>query len=147
MSVHCTQLSRSSSSWHSGKDSCFVLSDTVVTDYFAQSSMWLFLAQVSVPLAAISLGLTAVGIWQKGVRNPKSSEFLVFLSLFGIFGTLISVWFGIGVAQWAGMDCGSFNPSKCLLAQAAGYVELYFLPNLAVPIIILGWVLVKPRLP
>lgn len=122
-----------------------LLSATVITDYSAQSSMWLFLAQISVPLAAIALGLTAVGVWQKGVMNPKRSQFLVILCLFGFFGTLISVWFGIGVAQWAAMDCYPANPSKCKLVQAAGYMELYFLLSLATPILILGWALAQPR--
>ena len=124
----------------------FVLGATVITDYSAQSSVWLFLAQASVPLAAIALGLTAVGIWQKGVMNPKRSPFLIILCLFGIFGTLISVGFGMGVAQWAAMDCFPSNPSKCMLVQAAGSMELYLLPNLATPIVILGWALAKPRL-
>jgi hypothetical protein len=116
-----------------------LLSLAVTIDYFTQSNMWLFLAQISVLLAALGLLLIVIGIWQKGTVDLRRSQFLVALSLFGIFGTLISVGFGVGVARWAAMDCGSFNPSKCLLVRAGGYMELYFIPNLAAAIIILGW--------
>jgi hypothetical protein len=118
-----------------------VLSAIVTINYLQEANMWLFLAQVSVPLSAEGLVLTVAGILLMGTVDLKKSQFLVALSAFGIFGTLISVWFGIAVAQWAAMDCGSFNPSKCLFVQSAGYMEIYFLPNLAVSIVILGWAL------
>jgi hypothetical protein len=71
--------------------------------------------------------------------GSKMSQLLIALSLFAILGTLFSVGYGIGVGRWAAMDCGYLTPSKCLLVQATGYMKFYFLPNLAVPIIILGW--------
>jgi hypothetical protein len=116
-----------------------VLSTAIAIDYFAAANLWLFFAQISVLLASVSLGMTVFGIWRRGAMGPRMSQLLVAFSMFAILGTLFSVGFGIGVARWAAMDCGYLSRSKCLLVQAGGYMEFYFLPNLAVPIIILGW--------
>jgi hypothetical protein len=118
-----------------------LLSGIVTTDYFQAVRVCLFLAQVSVPLAAETLVVTAAGMLLLGTVDLKRSQYLVALSLFGILAAMISVGFVMAVAEWAAMDCGSFTPSKCLLVQAGGYMEIYFFPNLAAAIIIQGWAL------
>jgi hypothetical protein len=116
----------------------FVLSAIVTIDYFQAATMWLFLAQLSLPLASESLVVTVAGVLIVGRVDIKKSQFLIILSLFGILATMISVGFGMAVAQWAAMDCGSLTPSKCLLVQSDGYMEIYFFPNLVAAIIILA---------
>ena len=114
-----------------------VLSAIVTIDYVQAARMWLFLAQLSVPFSAESLVVTVAGVLIGGRMDLKKGRFLIALSLFGIFATVISVAFGVAVAQWAAMDCGSLTPSKCLLVRASGYMEIYFFPNLAAAIIML----------
>ena len=114
-----------------------VLSAIVTIDYVQAARMWLFLAQLSVPFSAESLVVTIAGVLLVGRMDLKKDRFLIALSLFGIFATVISVGFGVAVAQWAAMDCGPLTHSKCLLVQAGGYMEIYFFPNLAAAIIML----------
>ena len=118
-----------------------VLSAIVTIDYIQAARMWLFLAQLSVPLSTESLVVTVAGVLLVGRVDLKKDHFIIVLSLFGILATVISVGFGMAVAEWAAMDRGSLTPSKCLLVQAGGYMEIYFFPNLAATIIILVWAL------
>jgi hypothetical protein len=96
-----------------------------------------FLAEISVVLTAASLGMSVVGIWRRGAMRLRASQLLVVFSLIALPGSWISIGYFIGAGQWAAMDCGYLEQWKCNLVQAAGYANLYMVPALLVPIILL----------
>jgi len=103
----------------------------------ASADLWLFLAEVSALLVVLGLGMIVVGIWRSGSMGLRTSQLLVALSIVAILGWLTVANFPIGVGNWAAMDCGYLETSKCTLVQAGGYADFYYLPSLALTIILL----------
>jgi len=104
----------------------------------AVSALWLFLAEISVLLAATSLSMTMLGIFRRGKIGLRTSQLLIVLGVFAFFGTLVSAGYVSGAGHWAAMDCGSPNPWKCNLSQATEYVNFYFIPSLLVSILVVS---------
>jgi hypothetical protein len=96
-----------------------------------------FLAEISVLLAAASLGMSVVGVWRTGAMRLRASQLLVVFSLIAVPGSWISMGYFIGAGRWAAMDCNYLEQWKCNIVQAAGYANLYLIPALLVPIILL----------
>lgn len=103
----------------------------------SSADLWLFFSEASLPLVILALGLIVVGVWRSGSMGLRMSQLLVTFSIVAIFGWMTVGSFPIGVGSWAAMDCGYLNPSKCTLVQAGGYADLYYLPSLALTIVLL----------
>lgn len=108
-------------------------------DYSSYDALYLSFAEVSILVTAASGIVIVTGVLRRGRMTPSNSQVLVVLSVFPFLGTLVSAWWTVGVASWASMDCGPTTPWKCNLVQAGAYLEYYFFPAIAVPIVTLVW--------
>jgi hypothetical protein len=79
--------------------------------------------------------LTTLGLVRRGKVTQDMLILLIVFSALPVVGTLISLFFYYGFYNYAAETCPPIIVSyKCTIVQAAGYVDLYVLLALAVPI-------------
>ena len=112
-----------------------VISDSAYVD------LWLFLAECSGLLVAVSVALILVGIWRReSTMGLRTSQFFVALSGFAIFAWAVVAIFGVVVEVQATTDCGiNYRPNlwNCTLGNATVYGNSYIVPSLVVSFIAL----------
>ena len=109
-------------------------------DTLTFSELYLVSAETALPLTAVSVVLTALGMLLQGNVAFANRRVLVALSWLGILGTLFSAWWITDIDLWASTDCTPLAPWKCNLVQAHTYFSYYFFPAIAVPIVTLIYV-------
>ena len=109
----------------------------VIVDSSTFSQFYLYSAEASIFVTAVSLVAAVFGLLRDGTMTIANSVVLIVLSAVAILVTVASAWWIVGMGPWYASECDSLAPWKCNLAQAGTYTGYYFFPAIVVPIVTL----------